>query len=415
MASSSPDSLSLSGPKGDHTVTEEHTLGPLPQFSRDVSLLSRPEGGGDPFETPGVLTPFSGLLDIRAERGRAPFLDLSYLSLASLIVPRLARTDSGHRQPPATDTGRLENHSVEPTAGSTPGGDEGGEPTVRELIRADSDARPDRYSTEPLSGHERTGQQTTRDLDTRPGQSLGAGQHPRDQSERVSTQSELFRDESELAGETPHRTLADVSRRPDATTSNERADSPRPDLADSSSTGDGPERTVVSGPDPSRDRRTDSPTGDSAPGHPSTDPSQSGDSSGIPSPRMVAEGTGDDGRHRSSTPSSREPAPSDSTASAIDPTAQPGPRMVVDRGESTDDGDGGSGHERAASGQAGDGASRRGFTGNDRASGAHGVGEDGSLASVVGASTDPESQLIDRLYRTLRERHDIETRRRGGR
>jgi hypothetical protein len=91
--------------------------------------------------------------------------------------------------------------------------------------------------------------------------------------------------------------------------------------------------------------------------------------------------------------------------------------MVVDRGGGGSDDDGGdaAGDERVSPGQAGGGASRRGSPGGDRASAADAVGADDSLASVVDASTDPESRLIDRLYRTLQERHDIEKRRRGGR
>jgi hypothetical protein len=41
--------------------------------------------------------------------------------------------------------------------------------------------------------------------------------------------------------------------------------------------------------------------------------------------------------------------------------------------------------------------------------------EDVSLQAVMAESTDPESRLVDRLYRALKERDAIERRRRGDR
>ena len=88
--------------------------------------------------------------------------------------------------------------------------------------------------------------------------------------------------------------------------------------------------------------------------------------------------------------------------------------MVVDHGSAAESQAGDRGGDAAATSD-GNVPSVDGPDDGRRESSGRADSSEERIAAVVEASTDPESRLVDRLYRSLREREAIERRRRGGR
>lgn len=374
-------------------MTDDTEFGTLPRFSRDIAVLSgwvsnRETGVRDH----GVLAPFPGVLDTRIERGRVPMLDLSYLTLEPLVASGLSRSASRR-----AETITPSDVDREPT-NTGADADEEREPTVREVIYGDSGEQIDEHTLD-------TGRLSS-DVE---GPSLT----------RLSTGSERPDDRSD----TPRGQTRGQSGEPTESARNTRWNVPSdqsPDVPDGRR--DMSPRTTVDRSGTSFEpgnRRAE------------TGPPSAGDAAarpGVPPPRMVTEGaTGDTAQRspgRSVPGESAPPVPGESQteragsrpgeaarASSTPPTEQDttdGPRMTVDRSDTT-----GSDVDSALTAGVDDRSASPADEGIDLSD--RTVDSEDTLATIREASRDPESQLIDRLYRTLRERADIERRRRGGR
>ena len=364
-------------------MTDESTLGELPRFSRDIAVTSAPRRDQHRVAL-GVLEPFSGLLNGRIERDHPPRPDLSYLTLAPLVAAAHGRGET---------TGAITARTGERLSGEPPretgsnAGDDA-EPTVREVL----------------------------DREAASGESVDRG----------------------VRGGGPDRTLMDAPNHAPSkrewTTGDETSSRP-----DRSGTRDdsGPSRDVGSGPFPPSLTTVDVIRfGDRSPGGPvwTTGRPVPGDAGGTPGAdsrgdvapaAMTLRGASGDARENA-TRGSRErqtgswPEPSDRRGRPGRGSAEAGPRLTV-RSESVRS-------ERAVAADADEGGSvaapgdptateTGGPSASSGAGVASGVGSeaDGELSSVLAASTDPESRLVDRLFRALKERQAIERRRRGGR
>lgn len=438
------------------TVPDHAAVEALPRFARDIAVLAgdgpSTHGPVVPAE-PCVLAPFSGVLDVRLDRGRVPTLDLSYLTLASLVTRARAGTAARERGPRSPGTTLAETPAGPATRDVETGGDEGDGPKVRDVIH---DQRPtDREGT-------REGAPPHADASIRTHLDLDAG-HPGDRLRPGDAKSSP----AEVSRERDASTTVDRSRRSEPSSRQEPIPRPEPTRTtldrgpgepasppDVGETGrsDGPSSEPTDRP---RDRTaprpsgttldpTDAPAGRtdpsvpdrtvvnrSGPGVVSSDrsagrappPDDGGPSvatTDVEPPRMVATREASQPEPRDAREVGRRPTGSaaEATTAGTSPadagTAGPeagpsSPRMVVDRGDSTatpsDDGT-----DRGEV-SPGDGrAEPPGRDLNDRM-----VDVDERLATVVEASRDPESRLVDRLYRALEERRAIEQRRRGER
>lgn len=370
----------------------------LPKFSRDISVLSgrlpNSERGTEVTDH-GVLNPFSGVLDVRVERGRIPMLDLSYLTLEPLVNPNLARPvddGSGSRSAaPAPDMG-----SSEPTAGDaeSDGKNHVGEPTVREVIHGDRDAQPERYTSDlqRLTLQDEGPTRTRIDFGSK---------HWEHRSTRPSGPSH----DADSSFEAPDLTAGEESELSERTRREGPSDSNRSNRTSTESTAFAPNQTVVdrSGPSFGQTDRV----GDTS--SVSGDPGSMGSYDIVP-PRMVTgRADGDTGRvpdqsSRRDGMQSAEHGPDGSRAVGS------GPRMVVEGSEDESTGESAAGSDETNAAPSRDGEGDAG----GHAPSAHTVTRDEPIAAVIEASADPESRFVDRLYRALREREAIE-RRRGGR
>lgn len=378
-----PNTPASIGATRRHKVTDESTLGELPRFSRDIAVTSAPRRDQHRVAL-GVLEPFSGLLNGRVERDHPPRPDLSYLTLAPLVAAAHGRGETT-----GTITSRTsERPSGEPLREKESDAGDDAEPTVREVL----------------------------DREAASGGSVDRG----------------------VRGSGPDRTLMDTpnhapSRRGWPTGDETGSRSDRAETRDDS----GPSRDVGSGPFPPSLTTVDvTRFGDRSPGGPvrTTGRPVPGDAGGTPGAdfrgdvapaAMTLRGASGDATGNA-TRGSRErqtgsrPEPSDRRGRPGRGSADAGPRLTV-RSESvrsesavaTDADEGGSGDAP--------GDPTVTDTGGPSASSEAGVasvarGEaDVELSSVLAASADPESRLVDRLFRALKERQAIERRRRGGR
>lgn len=355
----------------------------LPRYSRDVAVLSGrlPDSDDDAdVAGPRVLDPFSGVLDVTFGRGRVPMLDLSYLSLESLVASDLARSTGGMSSSRTSPTA-----TADPKRGSSEG--DAGEPTVREVIRGDRDARPER------------------DVPDLQRLALEDEGPPRTRVALGSQERTEQTDRTDVTGN-PDREAPNTTRDPDLSSS-----------VDAETSFSATDRTVVDRSEPSIDQpgRVEGPSTSVEQPDSVDTPSSSIDRSGptasddVVPPRMITDrADGDAGA------TARRPDRRNGVSSAGRESDHPGrtvesPRMVVEEtgDESTDESAAGSGDTTAAP-----------SSGSDRVGRDPGesiAGRDEQLAAVIEASADPESRLVDRLYRTLRERESIEQRRRFGR
>lgn len=345
-------------------MTDDPPFGTLPRFSRDITILSgrlwnRERTTG--FGSHGVLPPFSGVLDVRFERGRVPMLDLSYLSLESIVAQGLARPDRD-RVDHTTGESREVHHHTGSTESSDPGGglDDRPELTVRELLAA---------RREPHDGDAE-------------GESLG---------DRLDTGQSLDRTPTERP-DTERQTGADLLDGPSFTT----VDHSRP-------------TRPTDGPEPSEPRarrgQTESPSG--VHGRVDTGHGMSSDFA-LEQTVVDRSPTSVEGGEQPGEVPARPPSEG-AVRTGSGPIAPP--RMVPDRREAGRT----SGPTREAS--VGPGSPPRESHDGQRgeSTSAQSLDTDEQLSAVVDASTDPESTLVDRLYRTLQEREAIERRRRGER
>lgn len=447
-------------------MNDDAALGMLPRFVGPITILSRGievTSGGLVRADHCVLRPFSGVLDVSLGPGRVPTLDLSYLTLEPLVARAMARSaGSGYRSrtdSADTPSRQLTETDAAPDRSGEVSDELRPEPRVRDVVH---DQRP--------AHREEAGQPGTPDADgsTRTHLDLYAGRQP--PPERFTDTPGEPDQDREASGVDDRRTefRPATGSEPTRTTLDHGPGEPPPTTAPGESVGlGGRDTTPASQPSDRResnlpesrhenpqtpDRVTDPPTPDrtvidrswptpeaaDVAGGQLTPPDGEGSPSppsGVEPPRMVArrqpaEPGRDDARtvdreRRGSAAESVDAVTApDRTAVAGDagsieasasgatgPSAGPSsPRMVVDRGEASAD----DGRSAAVSEDAGS-------TGDDGdADAAHGprsrrVDSDGELDVVKGASTDPESRLVDRLYRALQEREAIERRRRGDR
>lgn len=426
-------------------MTDDTEFGTLPRFSRDIAVLSGWVSNRDTgVRDHGVLPPFSGVLDTRIERGRAPMLDLSYLTLEPLVASGLSRP-AGRR----TETIAPSDIEREPTA-TDADADEEREPTVREVIYGDSGDRTDEHTldtgrlssdvegpslTRLSTGSERPDSWPDDRSDTHRGQPRSRSGEPSESARGAprDAPSDQSPDVPDGRRDASPRTTVDRSGSADTPTRRERDERSvfrGTGTVDRLSRADSPTRTVVDRSGTSfepGDRLADtrSPSAGDAVARP-----------GVPPPRMVTEGATGDTVQRSSgrsapgesTPrvpgQSRTgeagsesgpgpgPGPGEAARASGSPSTDRGtaddPRMVVDRSGAT-----GSDVDSASTAGVDDRSAPPADQGVDLSD--RTVDSDDTLATIREASRDPESELIDRLYRTLREREAIERRRRGGR
>jgi hypothetical protein len=402
-------------------VTDDPQFGILPQFSRDVSILSRLIRASDDEEvaTRGVLPRFSGVLDVHVERGRPPLLDLSYLALESLIAPHIAKRATRRGASATTGTVSGDSRSGEPLGrGDHASRDEGdeSEPTVGDVIHGDSDIQVRFHST----GLEEPGLSPTH-LRLRP-------DRPADwstQSDRMSNPDRADQLGSQ-SGE-PSRTPVDQAEQSESIVGDDSTTIDRFGRARDDTFGSVPDLTVGSQPDSSVSEPN-------AATDPASDDPWSRDHSDVEPPRMVAEGhrpgrrtpgdtadnvppswslTGDEGGGARSRVAVRSDHPAVGTRLDPEPgllergEVQTRPRMVLDRDN------GGNGESVTGSDGSSDDASG-GAAGSSHGPTPHTPSVD-DIGMSIPSSTDPESRLVDQLYRTLKERHEIEQRRKGNR
>mgnify|MGYP000008087240 CR=1 FL=1 len=346
-------------------MTENTEFGTLPRVTRDLKVLSTSgKTGSQPgILDGGILEPFTGVLDVQIDRGGEQRLDLSYLTLEGLLELNLPSPTGTTDRPTEGERGPV------PTDDTT-------ELRVRDLV----------YGSDDDESEGETDRQDVFDL-------IG-------QDERPTPSRELRRFDTTDAGD--NRTLAsdpDESSDRGAVDPTENQSDRSGDLRNSGQVSPlqedrGPRRTVV-------DR---SPSTDSDAGRRETGT--------VDSPRMSPEQTasaGGDQTGQGVTASRSNPDGSSAIgSSAASPTESAGePRMVVEhrageeRTAESEDRDRGDAGERGAEQPTPDFGQQ-----TDR---------EEPLAAVIESSRDPESELIDRLYRSLRKREAIERSRRGGR
>lgn len=357
----------------------------LPRFSRDVAVLSEKLQDDERDTTVGdlgVLSPFSGILDVTLDRGQVPMLDLSYLALEPLVVSDLTRSASGRSDqlstsPPADD------EIAEPTDADD------GEPTVREVLHGDREGQLERPGPDlqRLSLRDEGPPRTRTDhgparRETGSSQTSGPSRPAPDDADPSFDAADF------TTGEDPER-VERITPTP--------GDSNRRGRTRTHTPAFGPEQTVV-------DRAGSSFAGDSEGGSSAPDdPGSMGDGDIVP-PRMVADRAADDAE-RSSGRTDRRGGEQSGEGGPDGPEGEAnGPRMVVERREDESDGN----DEPNASGD-GDGGA------DGRAVSERSTSGDDPIRAVIEASTNPESQFVDHLYRALQERESIERRRRGGR
>lgn len=441
-------------------------LGDLPRFARDIAFLTASGPASHRDAAPAdhcLLRPFSGLLDVRMGRGRVPRLDLSYLTLEPLVARGLHRSTGS-----VGDARSAETLSDEP---ATPDHDadhrgERPEPRVRDVIHVDREGhqltgtewRGDAFQTEgPARRHldlesgrpgDRSGssgaapQATDRDLDTRTSTTARSGS-PDTTAESGSVETVTDPEQEAVVprlepGEavTPDTTWPD----PDDVPPGRSDDATVERLRDRTALGptDAPERTVI-------DQSRSSVDGDDRIDRPTSGPIPSDDTrprviDDITPPRMVTRREANQSSHRETDVTGRG-SPGDASAHTshrpTTETAGSEARQAVSQGSVRPDESGLAGPDTPGDGprmtvqqtaRSGDQTSRAGTGGESDsapASGPRGAGDrssidptagrDAQLDAVIDASTNPESQLVDRLYRALQEREAIERRRRGGR
>lgn len=370
-------------------MTDASTLGTLPRYARDIAVTSAPnDGAATGVRTLGVLEPFSGVLNGGVERGRPPLPDLSYLTLAPLVAAAHARSDRG-------DTGSSRRSLGSRAEDVDAGSDDDPEPTVRDVLRsvdtgasttAGADAAaasPDR----PSRVDHYTDDATAPGAPDRPVPDDGGGA-TRDAGRRSTTDTH-----SVATPAPPTLTAVDRTAGREVTDRGSRDTSGR----------DGPTSGVRSGGGSST-------SGVRSGGGSSTPGVRSG-GAGIAPPTMTVTAPADDDggeRERQWAPGRRESGgPGD---------GDDGPRLTLRTAM---------GSETAAAGEGQAGSSGSSDGGDDAGSSDGGSGsaattrtpgrDDGGLSAVLAASANPESRLVDRLYRAIQERDAIERRRRGGR
>lgn len=421
-------------------MTDDLEIGTLPRFSRDITVLvgrgpRRGDQGG--FAGIGVLDRFSGYLDLRLGPGRVPMIDLSYLTLDSILPGKDSRSTAGRRSLSA-EAGAPDRRSTgRPPSGAAAREDADGkavEPTVREVLHRSRDRSPlgerQRHATD--YGRGRTageGDSPPRDR-TLPAEGaadpyrtlLGPGtsqegpgpQGGRDVGDRDSAGSTRDPRGTPSSGDASHDRTARPGMAGRSVGDRDGHDAIGPH--ESSPTMRALDRSVGDGPDRSRDGRPRTP-----PGEPSAldrDVGVSTPGVGVPPPRMITD-TGDRSTDTAVGPSSGLPTrqqPADgrgradrSATSATGDRVQGSrsPRLVLDRsGRGTTPNGEDQGDREQPVRQPG--GVQRPEDAVDRAG-----DRPDPLTDLISASPDPESPAIDRLYRALQEREAIE-RRRGG-
>lgn len=456
--------------EGKETVTDDFDIRETRRFSRRIGILGArvpSTGGVERTHGLGVLPPFSGQLDVRVERGRVPSLALSYLTLEPLIAAAVSRrssaaassgfTDSSgvDSEPGGTDDGQgsSENVTVRNAIYGTTSGEEGSgigrmatlggdSPTILQhetgttqqpqgrhnrlsgvgpLRDGQEDARSDSPASRDVAGPslvDRTVASSS-EQQSRPGQS---GEQT-EGGERDASQPGDRRDAAAAGRESSDGAPKRV--RPDSSTSTASDSTPSPTrrtvrssrVRESANTDTGARRVMG-----------DAAVNESPPANETTSANKTtlpnaGDASPRP-PRMVTE----TGRAGSDRPNGRQADPGsgfdaslgDSTAGLSDSTRDvhggetnraadaDGPRMVFDTSGRSGGPSGGSAAQEGATGR-----DAVGDVGTDTSS----TGDATSVSrnsSLMEASQDPESRLVDRLYRSLQERDAIERRREGG-
>ena len=406
-------------------MTDDSEVGRLPQFARDVAVLARgpPPGRGAERGDHGVLPPFSGVLDVHVVSGQVPTLDLSYLTLGLLVVPGVAHSRGRTRDSSATDSDPDGRSGGRRDATS----DEGRELTVREVISARGDA--DRVRDAP--------DRSSAVLDDTPRTHLDPGTGRADRRGDAPDAPSRERPGSDAPFDAPVRTTVDRSGAdgsPDDPAGD--ASGPPPTRTPSAQTEDDPGSTPGANGRRSTGADDRTPATPAGPPIPSlggvapprmltrwTEPTEGGrrasgpDTTGVAPPRMISE------RPAASTDADRSPSDAPDRDGRSGPRGNaPGdagatgrrPRMVVDHGSAAERRAGDRGGDSAAPNDGSD-SSTDGTDDGRRESSGRADNSEERLAAVVEASTDPESRLVDSLYRALREREAIERRRRGGR
>lgn len=389
---------------------------------------------------------------MRIRHGRVPTIDLSYLTLAPMIGAASRRSGaSGTRSLAAATDARGHRSTGRPTDGTATregADDEEVEPTVREVLHRSREPTPTDDRSHPATRDGREGGANGRGDAQSDDDHVLAGERAAD-PERTPldpgpdlerTRSDREVGDRSTAGATDDAQLAPSSRAADGATRagrtghRDRSAGDRAGREVDEAVGQGADAQAL--PEPrmralDRSGRERSERGEDGPrrapyrepyAH-AHGPGASASGPGVPRPRMVTDaGTGPDdatmGRTSGTTmPGSGTRSPADvgsarwgRSAASADAGRAPGrqgSRLVVDRrsrgqtAEAQDRGD----EDRPGNRQPG-------------AEGSDGPADlttdpSAALTDLLSASPDPESPVIDRLYRALQEREAIE-RRRGG-
>lgn len=394
-------------------MNDQSELGELPRFSRDIATIFGPDqlrhGDSAPYHH-FVLRPFTGMLDVSPQPGRVPMIDLSYLSLQSLITSTLERSRGRLRDRSPTDPGDVdrsetsETRRPEGTGGER--GDDPGNRTVREALLGKTAEKghprgADRQHSSSISGDppergsdlhswtlgQRTSAKKIGSFDSRlqkthlegsPSPGDGDPGSPFPKSQQATSEASRRRFESPLTYTEPGETT--------------------PTASESTP-------TMVS-----RDRTFQNQAESSiATGQPYADPTVSSpdtidESDDISPPRMTTQVRDRMGPHPPTDGHSGGP---DRSSNAAD---NPGSGPALGRSDGTADRPSDPTHRSPDQSTTETGPAR-----TSAPDPARDQSEIPEHRSVFEASNDPESRLVDRLYRALREREAIERRRRGGR
>lgn len=425
-------------------MTDEGESVELPRFSRSISLVFGPaesDRRGVVLDSVGVLPSFSGLLDVRVERGRAPMLDLSYLTLAPLLHRGLERSASRGPDQSIEDV-RLDHRSAVDSdrAGQSSEGEES-ERRVKDVVFGEPPAETD---DRDVDGSMRVlddadGDPSRRDAgaaDGRTGQPDHPGRDARSSPDRAIPDRDIGTTVrrpwtvTEPANEPTKRESSAGSPGTQQDTQSGRQSTSRYQDASGVDSAEAPgtvaEGDAVHPREPNRDQshQTDAVTTtvvDSGDG-PARSGARGGRRGGRNRAREVSRGAWSDGPTPPATAfdeTGTGVARSQSSGDAVQPNTGRGrgggPRMVVDAGGRDAGADGSeidttAGDTRDRPGT--DTTQRSGTNAGDQP--AHGQQpRDVESSPIMQATSDPDSRLIDRLYRTLKERDAIERRREG--
>lgn len=444
------------GASRKQTVTDQSELGELPRFSREIALIFRrvrPRHSDAPADGHFVLRPFSGILDVRPRLGHVPMIDLSYLTLEPLIAPTLERPISGESDSPPADlrdvdrSGIPENRSSEGVGNDSD--DEPGHRTVREALFGETEANTEWSPTDGQS------------LGTDIGRQTGPRSDLLSWSRGEPTSLQIMRSHDSQLRETSKGAPRSVGNRdPGSPIPEPRPEDSDPDLAgqttkveSDSETYRGPFGSPLTDTPPGEPH---SPSSDSASLMDSTDHSSviqsrssissdqpndglsvsstdmTGETDAISPPRMTArrEDTRDTSQSKSTTATTSRPhrviqdrsgsnagwiqSPHRGRTRGSDPSIHNPDdsrrSMEFDRSDQNVN-QTANPHHRPPDRSTADTSHE--YTGTRDPGPAQ--AEIPGHRSIIEASSDPESRLVDRLYRALREREAIERRRRGGR